>query len=119
MSEVSEPAPRGRTTVTSRALTRVSEAVAAETFGVRSGDVRVDLSDRNGLLALVVNTPIRVAPLAGIDRSGGMRDSTIIERAARGQGSIHSSVTAITGAEIAHVTVHLTGVDIARQERVR
>ena len=43
---------RGRTTVSSRALERVVSAVTADTFGVTARAVHVNLTDRNGLLAL-------------------------------------------------------------------
>lgn len=102
---------RGRTTVARHALERLARAVTADTFGVTVQAVHVDLSDRNGLLALQVRTPIRAVALrhspADIERSGG----TLIHRAADAQTTIRERVTELTGAEIAHVTVWLTGID--------
>lgn len=112
---------RGRTTVASRALDRLVCAVTADTFGVSARAVHVDLSDRNGLLALQIRTPIRVVSLdrvqqgwAGVERSGG----TIIQRAADAQTTIHERVTDLTGAKIAHVTVWLTGIETEEERRV-
>lgn len=112
---------RGRTTVAPRALSRLACAVTADTFAVTARAVHVELSDRNGLLALQVRTPIRVVSLdrvqrtlMGTERSGG----TIIKRAADAQATIRERVTELTGAEIAHVTIWLTEIDIHEERRV-
>ncbi|MFC4242692.1 hypothetical protein ACFOYW_04840 [Gryllotalpicola reticulitermitis] len=113
------PAP-GRTTVVPRALDRVVSAVTADTFGVTARAVHVELSDRAGLLAVRVRTPIRVISLEQVTQmptfvsaTGG----TLLRHAADGQSAIRERVTALTGAEIAHVTVELTGVEIRDRRR--
>lgn len=117
-----EVTERGRTTVSARALGRVVSAVAADTFGVTARAVRVDLSDRNGLLALRIRTPIRVASLdqvkktpAVVEASGG----TLIQQTIDAQTIIRERVTALSGAQIAHVTVHLTGIITQEERRAR
>jgi hypothetical protein len=118
---VAPPVP-GRTTVAPRALLRVVSAVTADLFGIAARAVRVDLSDRDGLLALRVQTPIRIVSLeriqetpASVATSGG----TLLRRAAEGQRTIRERVTELTGAEIGHVIVELTDVDIHEEGRVR
>lgn len=108
---------RGRTTVAPRALNRLVRAVTADTFGVTARAVHVELSDRNGLLALRVRTPIRVVALRQTPADSERSSGTLIQRAADAQTTIRERVTELTGAEIAHVTVWLTGID-AHEGRV-
>lgn len=112
---------RGRTTVAPRALDRVVSGVTADLFGVPERAVRVDLSDREGLLALRIRTPIRVISLRRIRQAPALvaaSGGTLVERAAEGQETIRERVSAITGAAIAHVTIELTGIDIQQEKRV-
>ena len=113
---------RGRTTVSSRALERVVSAVTADTFGVTARVVHVNLSDRHGLLALRIRTPTWVASIdhvkrdpAVVEASGG----TLIQRTINAQTTIRERVTELSGAQIAHVTVQLTGISTQEEGRVR
>lgn len=115
-------APRGRTTISSRALDRVAAAVSAEALGVDTGQVSVDLADHAGDLAIAVRSPIRVPPLrriqadaSAVERSGG----TLLERAAQAQEQIGTRVGALTGSSVARVTVRLTGAVVLTERRVR
>lgn len=111
----------GRTTVAPRALDRVVSAVTADAFGVTTRAVHVDLSDRDGLLALRVRTPIRIVSLERVRQTPGLVEAgggTLLQHAADGQETIRERVTALTGAEIAHVTVELTGIEIRQEKRV-
>jgi hypothetical protein len=119
-SAVAAPRARGRTTVTPRALDRATAAVAAEFFGVAARSIRVELSDRDGLLALHVRTPIRTIPLSRVRERPTLigAGDTLRERAAEGQRVIRDRVTALTGSSVAHVTVELTEIEIAERRRV-
>jgi uncharacterized alkaline shock family protein YloU len=117
-----EVGDRGRTTVSPRALERVVSAVTADTFGVTARAVHVNLSDRGGLLALEIRTPVRVASLdrvtqhpAVVETSGG----TLIQRTSDAQTEILQRVSELSGAHIAHITVRLTGIDAQEEGRVR
>jgi len=110
-------APRGRTRVTARAMTRVVSAVAAESLGVKPSQVSVDLADAAGRLDLTVRTPIRVLPLDQVETAAPV-DGTILDRTERAQHDIRGTVAALTGADIAGVTVRLTGARIRRSKRV-
>ncbi|NYD68718.1 hypothetical protein [Agromyces atrinae] len=121
-SEAVDLTDRGRNRVTAKALTRVVAAVTADALGVKASRVGVGLSDDKGLLVLTVTTPIRVASLTRVhaapgvvERSGG----TIVDRAARAQETIRERVSALTGSQIARVTVKLSAADIQEEERVR
>lgn len=112
---------RGRTTVAPRALDRLVTAVTADAFGVTAHTVHVQLSDRDGLLALRVRTPIRIVPLERVKQTPGLVETsggTLLQRAANGQRTIRERVSALTGAEVAHVTVELTGIEIRQERRV-
>lgn len=113
---------RGRTTVSPRALERVVSAVTADTFGVTARAVHVDLSDRNGLLALKIRTPTQVVSLdrvkqapAVVAASGG----TLIQRTINAQTRIRERVSELSGAQIVHVTLQITGINTQVGRRVR
>ncbi|MDN4639876.1 hypothetical protein QCD70_06450 [Agreia sp. PsM10] len=115
-------AQRGRTRVTSKALNKVVSAVTADALGVDAARVGVELADHTGALALVVTTPIRIVSLDRVStdnsvvaRSGG----TILDRAGQAQTTIRDRVSALTGSEIARVTVKVSGVTIQPEERVK
>ena len=111
----------GRTSVSSRALERVVSAVAADTFGVTARAVHVNLSDRNGLLALQIRTPTWVASIDRVKRAPAVVESggTLIQRTIDAQSTIRERVTELSGAQIAHVTVQLTGINTREERRVR
>ena len=108
---------RGSTRITTRAMTRVVSAVAADALGVRPSQVSVRLADSDGGLDLTVRAPIRVVPLddSTLDAAA---DGTILDRTDRAQHQIRGTVADLTGAEIAGVVVRLTGARIRRPDRV-
>jgi uncharacterized alkaline shock family protein YloU len=113
---------RGRTTVSLRALERVVSAVTADTFGVTARVVHVNLSDRNGLLALRIRTPTWVASIDHVKRDSAVVEAsggTLIQRTINAQTTIRERVTELSGAQIAHVTVQLTGINPQEERRVR
>jgi len=101
-------APHGTNRITARAMTRLVSAVAADALGVRPSQVRVDLADAAGRLDLTVRTPIRLLPLDR-DETDAPADSTTLDRTERAQRDIRGTVATLTGADIAGVTVRLTG----------
>jgi uncharacterized alkaline shock family protein YloU len=121
-AKIEKPHNRGRNTVTSRAVGRVVSAVTAEAFGVTAREVRADLADQDGLLAVHVRTPVRIVPLNRIRATPAVAESgggTLLEQAAAAQEGIRDRVSELTGAGIARVVVELTGIDIREERRVR
>ena len=113
---------RGRTRIAPRALRQVASMVTAESFGVPSGQVRVELSDDHGQLALTISTTIRVVPLSRIIREPAIvahTGGTILARSAQSQVEIRRRVGELTGADVGRVTVRLTGIDVQQERRVR
>lgn len=109
-------AARGRTLVTARAMTRVVSAVAAESLGVKPSQVSVDLADAAGRLDLTVRTPRRVLPLDQVE-TVAPADGAVLDLTERAQRDIRGSVATLTGADIAGVTVRLTGAKIRWPKR--
>nr|RZI37291.1 hypothetical protein BJQ95_00281 [Cryobacterium sp. SO1] len=108
-------ATRGRTRVTARAMTRVVSAVAAESLGVKPSQVSVDLADVGGRLDLTVRTPLRVLPPDQVGTAPA--DGAVLDRTERAQHDIRGTVATLTGADIAGVTVRLTGAKIRWPKR--
>lgn len=104
---------RGRTMVTPRALDRVAAALAADLMGVAIKAVNVEIADQQGYLALAIATPI---PLPSLDRGRHasaqptVAHATILERVTAAQVQLQDQFTAMTGAQVGHVTIRLNGI---------
>lgn len=112
---------RGRTTVTSRALSRVVCAVTADIFDIAARAVDVDLSDQDGLLALTIRTPVRVDALNGIRPSAVVTetsDAGLLQQVADAQTTIRERVSTLTGSEVVHVTIRVTGIEAGERRRL-
>jgi len=109
-------APHGTNRITARAMTRLVSAVAADALGVRPSQVRVDLADAAGRLDLTVRTPIRVLPRDHLE-GAAPANGTALDRTERAQHDIRGTVAALTGADIAGVTVRLTGARLRLPKR--
>ena len=119
---VISPPTRGRTRIVPRALRQVVSMVTAESLGVPSGQVRVELGDDHGQLALTISTTIRVVPLSRITREPAIiarTGGTILARSAQSQAEIRRRVRELTGAAVGQVTVRLTGIDVQQERRVQ
>ena len=119
---VTPPAPRGRTRIVPRALRQIVSMVTAESLGVPSGQVGVELGDDHGMLALTISTAVRVVPLSRITREPAViarTGGTILARSAQSQTEIRRRVAELTGTDVGRVTVRLTGVDVQQERRVR
>lgn len=100
--------PRGATLITARAMNRLVSAVAAAALGVPTSQVKVDVAAAAGRLDLSVRTPARRQP-GGRGNTAAPADGTAPDRAEHAQHEIRGTVAALTGADIAGVTVRLTG----------
>ena len=119
---VTSPPPRGRTRIVPRALRQVVSMVTAESLGVPSGQVRVELGDDHGRLSLTISTTIRVVALSRITRDPDViarTGGTILARSAQSQDEILRRVGELTGTDVGRVTVRLTGIDVQQERRVQ
>lgn len=112
----------GRNRITARALERVTAAVAADAFGSHGDRVKVDLTDHDGALDVSLETAIRTVTLAraaeeprAVQRLGG----SILERSRQAEDTVRTRVHELTGYTVRQVAVHITGVHVQQERRVR
>ena len=105
----SKETPRGRTRISSRAMSRVVSAVAAEALGVKPGQVSVDLTAAAESLDLKVRAPLS---LLRQDDAGTTKrtseDEGIGALVEQTQLHIRGTVSELTGTPIGDVSVRLT-----------
>jgi len=106
--------PRGRTTITSRAVRRVVSAVTADALEVPATDVSVTLTDDGGKLAVEARTPIRIPALSARPDQGG----TLVERLTVAQTQVRDRVLDLTGSTVGRVDLRITGARIQERRRV-
>lgn len=112
---------RGHTQISSRAMTRVVSAVAAEALGVAPGQVSVDLEESAGSLDVTVRTPLKAVPdepgdaadstgadSTGADSTGSTGSDSSETRTGQAQQQVRDTVGELTGVPIGDVTVRLT-----------
>ena len=99
--------PRGRTQVSSRAMTRVVSAVAAQALGLDVGEITIDLDEHDGTLDVTVNVPVR-ALSSDNDRTETESDDGLQARAEQSQQHIRDTAIELTGVRIDEVSVRLT-----------
>jgi hypothetical protein len=111
--------PRGYTRVSSRAMSRVVSALAAEALGVAAPQVTVDLAENGGALDITVRVPVRALPgeddraeVQGSEGQGsevqGSEDANLQARASQSEEHIRSTTGELTGARVNDVSVRLT-----------
>ena len=112
----------GRTRITARALERVTAAVAAEAFGSPGDRVKVDLTDHGGALDVQIASTIRTVTLARAaeePRAIGRLGGSILDRSRQAEDTVRDRVQHLTGYTVRQVAVHITGVHIQQERRVR
>lgn len=110
---------RGRTRISSRAVSRVVVAVAAEALGVKPGRVSVDLADAAGALDVTVRVPRRALPVDdGPATADATDDDAIRARTEHTQQQVRSTAGELTGIRFGGVTVRLTANRLHRPGRV-
>jgi hypothetical protein len=115
----------GRTRVSSRALERITGAVAGDALGVDAKKVQVRLSDLRGSLAISVASPIRAVPLEAPGRPTRTEsprsapNQTLLQSAERAEQQITKRVGDLTGSAVGRVDIRLTGVQLETDRRVK
>lgn len=108
---------RGRNRVKSRAIRSIVSAVTAEELGIDPSRVGVGLTDRNGVLAITVKTPVSISPLTPSQTSP--KGGTLLERSAAAQRTIAERVATLTGTEIGELHLKLSGANLKKERRVK
>lgn len=108
------PARRaGHTRITSAALHRTVEAIAAHAFGVPPGEVTARISDAQAHLSITLAVALPVPALTDAARNPGVvaaLGGTLYQRAERARAEIMNQAQTIAGVSVAHVDIRLTGV---------
>ncbi|MGY4858851.1 hypothetical protein [Cryobacterium sp. AP23] len=99
---------RGHTQISSRAMTRVVSAVAAEALGVTTGQVSVDLEESAGSLDVTVRAPLKAVPDEPGDAADTAGNDTTETRTEQAEQQVRDSVGELTGVPLGGVTVRLT-----------
>ncbi len=98
----------GRVTIAARAYERIAAAVAADALGVPSRDPKATVRDEQGRLRADISSGIDPN---GIDPSGGdPAGRSVVAAAARARSLVAERLSALTGADVARVRIHLTHV---------
>ncbi len=112
----------GRTRITSRALSRVATAGAADALGTDARRVRIRFEDEHGALAISVSGPMQLLSLdrvvqdpALVARTGG----PLTDRVLHVQDDVSRRVSALTGFVVSSVTMRITSGDIQGERRVK
>jgi CO/xanthine dehydrogenase Mo-binding subunit len=105
--------PNGRVSISARAMTRTVTAIAADELRVPARDVSVQLSDVDGLLAVAVAAPIRLAGL-GTGTSRG-----ILSSSAAAREGISERTHDLTGSIVGTVAVRITRAVVLAESRVK
>lgn len=88
----------GRTAITARAYEKLIGAIASEALAVRRRDGSVRISDRGGLLAIEITSAV----------SG--QGMPVLQRVERTRESVAARATALTGAGVSAVSIHITDI---------
>jgi hypothetical protein len=100
--------PRGRTQISSRAMSRVGAVVAAEALGIEPGDVTVDFTEDGESLEITLNVFGRALPSESGRSDGESDDESLRARAEQSTDQIRTTLGEVTGARITAVSVRLT-----------
>lgn len=110
----------GHTSISSRALTRVVEAIVADVFGVPVQNLKARLRDQQGQLWVSVAVPMTVPPLRQIGRIpdlGG--EGSLYDRADAGRQRIIDRTRLLTGYVVGRVDIRLMGGPPTQQVKLR
>lgn len=99
---------RGRTTISARALQRLTAGVAKDAARVGARDVAVSLSDDSGALRVAVSVPVVISTPV----------STIPEQSARARAGIITGLEDLAGRRVSAVDIRFTGIQRTAERRV-
>ncbi|ASN22007.1 hypothetical protein [Arthrobacter sp. YN] len=95
----------GHTRITQHALRKTLEAVTAQAFRVRAGNVAAELDDDAGRLGVSLAVKLSLPPLLGPRKTTG----TVFQQAQAARTQLVSRGLELTGLEIGRVDIRLAG----------
>lgn len=112
-----EAAVPGRVDVKERVYRTVTEQASATLIGVPRGDVKVDVAEHPGGIAVRIATPL---PIPDLDDTVGISQSVpVLDRARRLQEQLQQDLSNVLGKNVTRITLTITGATIPRRRRVR
>ncbi|MBT2474496.1 hypothetical protein J7E68_07875 [Microbacterium sp. ISL-103] len=107
----------GRIDVKDRVYRTVTEKASATLIGVPRGDVKVDVVEHSGGIAVRIATPL---PVPDLDDSVAIAQSVpVLDRARQLQEQLQESLSGILGRDVTRITLTITGATIPERRRVR
>lgn len=107
----------GRVDVRERVYRTVTEQASATLIGVPRGDVKVDVAQHPGGLAVRIATPLPVPDLD--DTVAISRSVPVLDRARQLQEQLQQDLTGLLGRDVTRITLTITGASIPERRRVR
>lgn len=108
---------RGRTDVRERVYRTVTEQASATLIGVPRGDVKVDVAERVGGLAVRISAPLPVPPLD--DTAAIAAAVPVLDQGRRLQDRLRDELGRLFGRDIVRVDLVVTGARVPERRRVR
>lgn len=110
------PVP-GRIDVRERVYRTVTEQTSATVIGVPRGDVKVDVTEHPGGIAVRIATPI---PVPNLDDTDAIAQALpVLERAGQLQEQLQQRLSGILGRDVTRVNLTITGATTPERRRVR
>ena len=107
----------GRVDVKERVYRTVTEQASATLIGVPRGDVKVDVTEHPGGIAVRIATPL---PVPDLDDTVAISQSVpVLDRARQLQEQLQQRLTGIIGRDVTRITLTITGATIPERRRVR
>jgi hypothetical protein len=107
----------GRIDVRERVYRTVTEQASATLIGVPRGDVKVDVAEHPGGIAVRIATPL---PVPDLDDTAAIAQSMpVLDRARQLQEQLQQSLSRMLGREVTRINLTITGATIPERRRVR
>ncbi|WP_314649727.1 hypothetical protein [uncultured Microbacterium sp.] len=108
---------RGRTDVRERVYRTVTEQASATLIGVPRGDVKVDVAERVGGIAVRVSAPL---PVPALDDTAAIAAALpVIEQGRRLQDRLREDLARLFGRDVVRIDLVVTGARVPERRRVR
>ena len=110
-------AVRGRTDVRERVYRTVTEQASATLIGVPRGDVKVDVAERVGGIAVRISAP---RPGPSLDDPAAIAAAVpVLEQGRRLQERLRDDLARLFGRDVVRVDLVVTGARVPERRRVR
>jgi hypothetical protein len=107
----------GRIDVRERVYRTVTEQTSATLIGVPRGDVKVDVAEHPGGIAVRIATPLPVPDLD--DTTAISQSPPVLDRARQLQEQLQQRLSGILGRQVTRINLTITGAAIPERRRVR